>query len=102
MVRLTRRDEYNELECIVESVECNGYCEGCDVHTIIKRLAEYEDEAYQREKGWSLCTEEPEGFKYGVRYRDGIPYIENEYIIILSGLSYCPVCGRKLVDKTND
>ena len=63
-----------------------------------ERLACLEDEAEQREKGCSLCTEELEGFKYGVRYCDGLPYIATEYKTIFSGLNYCPVCGKKLVE----
>lgn len=58
MERLTRWDENDEVECIVESLECNGYCEDCDIREITERLAYYEDEAEQREQGTQLGDDE--------------------------------------------
>ncbi len=102
MDRITRRDEYNELECIVESVECNGYCNGCDVHTIIERLAKYEDEDGRRDDGCDMCKDiapdVPGVCRMDTLYMVYYDYAGESHDLSAEPPNYCPFCGRKLVE----
>ena len=107
MERLTKRDALGDVECVIETLDCDGYCLDCNIYKIVERLAKYEDEAERREKGCGFCNGYmvlafEGGYKLTCRTEDGNPAIvdkDEEIAVDLSeSFIYCPTCGRKLVD----
>lgn len=95
MDRMTKRDENGYVECNLNiplefEQGCTGDCINCNADLMLGLLGWYEDEAERREKGCDYCK--------GVT-KTGAIRLEDDFG---RSLNYCPICGRKLVDKTND
>lgn len=65
-----------------------------DVYIVLKRLAEYEDEAEQREQGCDWCKEPSCNICAGINLCNNGRDCESVY----EPYNYCQECGRKLVD----
>ena len=73
---------------------------GQEIRMVMERLAEYEDEAEQREKGCGWCTKwakKPENWECTVLKDNGKTVTTPSGYIMSTEAEYCPVCGRKLV-----
>lgn len=105
---MTHRDEIGDLECVIETLDCDGYCLDCDNYKITERLAYYEDEAEKREQGCDFCqgegTMSRKGFEVEMFNNKLFVSFADESVTseALFKVNYCPMRGRKLVRNETD